>query len=64
MVTSDEQALKCLTAPDGFAPVPNAWGHEGCHDRDERAANRLDARAAEEEAASPYQLNRKPAVIA
>jgi len=21
----DEQELKCLTAPDAFAPVPNAW---------------------------------------
>ena len=25
----DEQALKCLTAPDAFAPVPNAWGKQG-----------------------------------
>ena len=23
--TADEQELKCLTAPDAFAPVPNAW---------------------------------------
>jgi len=29
MFTPDEQALKCLTAPDGFAPVPNAWGTKG-----------------------------------
>jgi YjbR len=27
--TPDEQALKCTTAPDAFAPVPNAWGHRG-----------------------------------
>lgn len=27
--TSDEQELKCLTAPDAFAPVPNAWGKQG-----------------------------------
>jgi len=25
----DEQELKCLTAPDAFAPVPNAWGQQG-----------------------------------
>ncbi len=25
----DEQALKCLTAPAAFAPVPNAWGRQG-----------------------------------
>lgn len=27
--TTDEQALKCLTAPEAFAPVPNAWGRQG-----------------------------------
>jgi hypothetical protein len=25
----DEQALKCAVAPDGFSPVPNAWGARG-----------------------------------
>jgi len=25
----DEQELKCLTAPEAFAPVPNAWGRQG-----------------------------------
>jgi hypothetical protein len=25
----DEQELKCLVAPDAFAPVPNAWGKQG-----------------------------------
>lgn len=25
----DEQELKCLTAPDAFAPVANAWGRQG-----------------------------------
>jgi len=25
----DEQALKCMTAPEAFAPVPNAWGDQG-----------------------------------
>jgi hypothetical protein len=25
----DEQALKCITAPEAFAPVANAWGRQG-----------------------------------
>jgi hypothetical protein len=25
----DEQAFKCLLAPDIFTPVPNAWGRQG-----------------------------------
>ena len=25
----DEQELKCLTAPEAFSPVPNAWGKQG-----------------------------------
>ena len=25
----EEQALKCLTAPEVFAPIPNAWGRQG-----------------------------------
>lgn len=25
----DEQELKCVVAPDTFAPVPNAWGRQG-----------------------------------
>ncbi len=28
-LTPDEQALKCLTAPEAFTPVPNAWGKQG-----------------------------------
>jgi hypothetical protein len=28
-LTPDEQQLKCLTAPDAFHPVPNAWGEQG-----------------------------------
>ena len=28
-LSPEEQALKCLTAPDAFAPVPNAWGRQG-----------------------------------
>lgn len=27
--TPDEQELKCLTAPEAFSPVPNAWGRQG-----------------------------------
>jgi len=27
--TPDEQQLKCITAPDAYAPVPNAWGQQG-----------------------------------
>jgi hypothetical protein len=29
MFTPDQQALKCLTMPEAFAPVPNAWGTRG-----------------------------------
>jgi hypothetical protein len=25
----DEQELKCLTAPDAFSPIGNAWGKQG-----------------------------------
>jgi hypothetical protein len=27
--TPDEQKLKCLTAPEAFAAIPNAWGKQG-----------------------------------
>jgi len=27
--TPDEQELKCMTAPEAFSPVPNAWGRQG-----------------------------------
>ena len=27
--TPDEQELKCLVAPDAFAPVPGGWGRMG-----------------------------------
>lgn len=27
--TPDEQAFKCMMAPEAFAPVPNAWGKRG-----------------------------------
>ena len=29
MFTPDEQALKCLTAPDAFSAIPNGWGKRG-----------------------------------
>jgi hypothetical protein len=28
-LTPDEQELKCMLAPEIFAPVPNAWGKQG-----------------------------------
>ncbi len=28
-LSPDEQELKCLTAPEAFQPVPNAWGRQG-----------------------------------
>ena len=27
--TPDDQELKCLTAPEAFAPIANAWGKQG-----------------------------------
>lgn len=27
--TAEEQTLKCLTAPEAFAPIPNARGRQG-----------------------------------
>jgi hypothetical protein len=29
MLTPDEQALKCMVAPDAFSALPNAWGARG-----------------------------------
>jgi len=29
MFTPEEQTLKCLVAPEAFAPIPNAWGKRG-----------------------------------
>ena len=29
MLAPDEQALKCLTAPEVYPPVPNKWGLKG-----------------------------------
>ena len=27
--TPDEQAFKCMLAPDAFTPIANAWGRQG-----------------------------------
>ncbi|HEX8570715.1 MAG TPA: hypothetical protein VF699_12455 [Caulobacteraceae bacterium] len=27
--TPDEQAFKCMLAPEAFAPIANAWGRQG-----------------------------------
>jgi uncharacterized protein len=27
--TPDEQAFKCMVAPEAFAPIPNGWGRQG-----------------------------------
>jgi YjbR len=27
--TPDEQELKCITAPEAFVAIPNAWGRQG-----------------------------------
>ena len=27
--TPDEQAFKCMLAPDAFSPIDNAWGRQG-----------------------------------
>jgi hypothetical protein len=27
--TPDEQELKCMTAPEAFSRIPNAWGDQG-----------------------------------
>ena len=29
LFTAPDQALKCLTAPEAFAPVPGGWGRMG-----------------------------------
>lgn len=29
MFTPEQQELKCMIAPEAFAPVPNAWGRRG-----------------------------------
>jgi hypothetical protein len=50
MLTPDEQELKCLVAPDAYAPVPNAWGKRGATTVSLAAVNRPELRAALETA--------------
>ena len=42
----DEQELKCLVAPDAFAPVPNARGKQGWTVGTLSKLNRVELRAA------------------
>jgi hypothetical protein len=46
----DEQELKCLLAPEAFAPVPNAWGGQGWTTATLSALSVADLRAALETA--------------
>lgn len=58
--TPDEQALKCLTAPDVFTPIPNAWGAQGWTTMDLATATLADVRAALETAWAHAQPKKKP----
>lgn len=42
----DEQELKCLTAPEAFSPVPNAWGRQGWTTAKLTALSNAELRAA------------------
>jgi hypothetical protein len=60
--TSDEQELKCLVAPEAFAPVPNAWGQQGWTTARLSALGAADLKAALETAwrhAVPKKPRRK-----
>jgi hypothetical protein len=46
MLTPAEQALKCLTAPEIFAPVPGGWGKNGATTVALAAASLADLTAA------------------
>jgi hypothetical protein len=46
MFTPDEQALKCLTAPEIFTPVPGGWGKNGATTATLTAASLADLTAA------------------
>lgn len=65
MLTPDEQELKCLLAPEIFAPVPNAWGKQGWTTITLAKANVADLRAALEMAwahavsAMPHRAKRR-----
>ncbi len=60
--TPDEQELKCLLAPEAFAPVPNAWGQQGWTTAKLSALSTADLKAALETAwrhAVPKKPRRK-----
>jgi hypothetical protein len=46
----DEQELKCLLAPEAFAPVPNVWGQQGWTTATLSALSTADLKAAVETA--------------
>jgi len=61
--TPDEQQLKCTVAPDAFAPVPNAWGHQGWTTATLSTLKQNELKAALEMAwahALPKKAKRKP----
>jgi hypothetical protein len=60
--TPDEQELKCLLAPEAFAPLPNAWGQQGWTTAKLSALSTADLEAALETAwrhAVPKKPRRK-----
>jgi hypothetical protein len=60
--TPDAQELKCLLAPEAFAPVPNAWGQQGWTTAKLSALSTADLEAALETAwrhAVPKKPRRK-----
>jgi hypothetical protein len=62
--TPDEQELKCMLAPEAFAPVPNAWGQQGWTTATLAALSAADLKAALETAwrhAVPRKRTRKHA---
>lgn len=62
-LTPEEQALKCSVMPEGFSPVPNAWGLRGWTCATLAALDEPDLAAALEIAwrhALPAKKKRKP----
>jgi YjbR len=55
----DEQAFKCLLAPEAFAPIANAWGRQGWTVAQLSALDEADLRAALEMAWRHAQPTRK-----
>ena len=59
-LSHDEQELKCITAPDAFRRVPNAWGRQGWTTATLAALNAAELTAALE-MAWRHGLPQKPA---